>query len=237
MSAEVSVVLPTFEERDNIGPLIEGVDASVKGLLEIIVVDDDSPDGTWRVAEGMRERFPRLQVIRRTHERGLTSAIRDGIRASRGSVVVWMDCDLSMRPCDIQKLVDAVLQGSDVAVGSRFVPGGRDIRDVRLHRLLSRLICAFGYAVLGRRTVRDCTSGFIALRREVVENFSFDADYGEYFLPLIAHARAQGFAITEVPYTLHPRASGYSKTATHPFDFLVKGRKYVWQILRLRFGR
>lgn len=236
MPGDVSVILPTYEERDNIGSLIEGVDSNVADLKEIIVVDDDSPDGTWRVAEEMRDRFPRLQVIRRTHDRGLTTAIRDGVYASSGGIIVWMDCDLSMRPSDIPRLIDSIEQGGDAAVGSRYVPGGVDARDVRFHRMLSWLICKFGSMVL-RDTVRDCTSGFIALRREVVEGFPWDADYGEYFPSLIAHARAHGFEVREVPYTLYSRASGQSKTATRPLDFFVKGRKYVRMILRLRFSR
>ncbi len=234
--ADVSVILPTYEERENIGPLIEGVASVVPGLKEIIVVDDDSPDETWRVAEEKRSSFSALQVIRRTNDRGLTSAIRDGVRASTGDVLVWMDCDLSMRPADIPRLIEAIDRGSDVAVGSRFVPGGADVRDVTLHRFLSWIICRFGHFML-RGMVRDCTSGFIALRREVLQGFSWDANYGEYFLSLISHANAKGFDIQEVPYTLYSRASGYSKTATRPLDFFVKGRKYVWAVLRLRFGR
>ena len=234
--ADVSVILPTYEEHDNIGPLIEGIASTVPGLKEIIVVDDDSPDETWRVAEEMRGSFAALQVIRRTNDRGLTSAIRDGVRASTGDVLVWMDCDLSMRPEDIPRLIEAIHQGRDVAVGSRFVPGGADVRDVRFHRFLSWLICRFGHLML-RGMVRDCTSGFIALRREVLQGFSWDANYGEYFLSLISHANARGFDVREVPYTLYPRASGYSKTATRSLDFFVKGRRYVWAVLRLRFRR
>ena len=110
MPADVSVILPTYEEHDNIGPLIEGIASAVPGLKEIIVVDDDSPDETWRVAEEMRGSFAALQVIRRTNDRGLTSAIRDGVRASTGDVLVWMDCDLSMRPTDIPRLIERRLR-------------------------------------------------------------------------------------------------------------------------------
>ena len=93
----VSVVLPTYDERDNIGPLIEGILDHVQRPVEIIVVDDDSPDGTWQVVQEMAA-DPRIRLLRRMDERGLTSALMAGIHHARGDVIAWMDCDLSMPP-------------------------------------------------------------------------------------------------------------------------------------------
>jgi dolichol-phosphate mannosyltransferase len=220
----VSVILPTYEERDNIVELIE------------IVVDDDSPDGTWQVCEGARERFPRLQVIRRTEERGLFTAIRTGIQASRGGIVVWMDCDLSMPPARIPALVAAVDAGADLAVGSRYVPGGRDARGQWLPVLASEIACRFASWVL-EPPFRDYTSGFIAMRRSALDAFPDEGDYGEYFIALVYRAFALGRTVVEVPYTLTVRERGESKTATNLLGFLVRGRKYVATVLRLRFSR
>ena len=92
---EVSVVLPTYNERDNIGPLIEAILANLEQPTQIIVVDDDSPDGTWQVVQEMATNDERIELLRRTDERGLTSALNAGIAHAKGDVIAWMDCDLS----------------------------------------------------------------------------------------------------------------------------------------------
>ena len=228
------MILPTYEERVNVRRMVEALIEHVPDLHEIIVVDDDSPDGTIEVVREMMSELPMLKLIHRRHERGLTSAIRDGVLASTGDPVVWMDSDLSMHPSDLPNLLRAIEEGADVAIGSRFVPGGRDVRDVKLHKLLSVVINWFGRLVL-QENVRDCSSGFIAIRRHAVEGFGWEGDWGEYFIMLIQHAIQSGYKISEVPYTLYPRTVGESKTATTPLDFFLKGRKYVWTILKLRF--
>jgi len=119
-AVHVSVVLPTYNERDNIYPLIQALlnhlaDASP----EIIVVDDDSPDGTWQVVAEVAAQDERVRLLRRLDERGLTSAIAAGIEQARGDIVVWMDCDFSMPPEVVPRLVAAVDGGYDLAVGSR----------------------------------------------------------------------------------------------------------------------
>ncbi|MCU0690255.1 MAG: glycosyltransferase, partial [Polyangiaceae bacterium] len=154
----VSVVLPTYEERENIGPLIEGVARHVDQLAEIIVVDDDSPDLTWQRVAELQRRYAQLRLIRREGIRGLTTAIQAGIAAATGDVLVWMDCDLSMGPEVIPSLVAEIRRGYDVAVASRYVPGGADVRDVVLHRQLSRVICTVARLVLVP-SFHDYTSG------------------------------------------------------------------------------
>src|ERR1700686_5522336 len=93
----VSVALPTFDERDNIGPLIEAIQAALPSP-EIVVVDDNSPDGTWQIVQDLAAHGTGVRLVRRTSERGLTSAIQRGIDESRGEVVFWMNCDFSMPP-------------------------------------------------------------------------------------------------------------------------------------------
>jgi dolichol-phosphate mannosyltransferase len=112
----VSVVLPTYNERENIGLLIEGILKHVQRPVEVVVVDDDSPDGTWQVVQSMAGKDGRVRLIRRTTERGLTSALMAGIRASRGQVIAWMDCDLSMPPEVLPDLLE-VTERVDLAVG------------------------------------------------------------------------------------------------------------------------
>lgn len=230
----VSVVLPTYNERDNIGPLIQTLLAHVREPVEVWVVDDDSPDGTWQVVQALVEGDPRVHLLRRVGERGLTSAIAAGIAASRGEVVVWMDCDFSMPPEAVPRLV-AALEGADVAVGSRYVRGGQDVGHSWMARAFSWAINRFASLLLGWG-VRDYTSGFIAARREVLERIPLRGDYGEYCIDLLYRAQRAGYRVVEIPYTCTERVSGESKTGSSVLDYLRRGWKYIWTVLRLRLG-
>lgn len=242
----VCTVLPTYNERENIGPLIEGVLAHASGPHMILVVDDDSPDGTWQVVEALAARYntpgqTRVALIRRRQETGLTSAIQRGIDEAihtyGAEIVTWMDCDLSMPPQDVPRLVAAIQPGgAAVAVGSRWIAGGADAAHGLMARSLSWIINRFAMLLLGGQ-VRDYTSGFIAARAEVLQAIRLRGDYGEYCIDLLGRATRQGFAVVEVPYICTPRVSGESKTGLTLWDYLVKGRQYVLTVWRLARGR
>jgi dolichol-phosphate mannosyltransferase len=238
---DVSVVFPTYNERDNIRPLIEEVLRHTPPNTEVIVVDDDSPDGTWSIVEEMQKTHPGLYLIHRTNERGLTSALRAGIAFARGAVVVWSDCDFSMPPAKVADLLAAITGGADAAVGSRFVEGGgvrilHGSGDTLMAYLMSRILNRFIQRVLGRE-FKDYTSGFIALRREVLEHIPLRGGYGEYFIDLVHRARKLGFKVVESPYLCVERRSGVGKTGQKFADYLRKGRKYVGLTLKLRFTK
>lgn len=232
----ISIVLPTFNERDNIGPLIE---RTLKVLadyeLEIVVVDDDSPDGTWQVVAHMAEADPRVRLIRRTAESGLTSAIWRGIREARGGWVGWMDCDLSMPPEAWPRLVQALENGADMAIGSRYVPGGADVAHSLTGRFLSRVINLTASILLDWE-LKDYTSGFILARREVFECVELRGDYGEYCIDMLYRAKKAKFNLQEVPYICAPRERGESKTAANVWGYLTRGVNYVKTVSRLRLG-
>ncbi len=243
-SAElVSIILPTYNEAPNIVRLIQAILACANRPTEIVVVDDDSPDGTWRLAEEIGAADPRVRVIRRIGRRGLTSAIQEGIDSTTGQVVVWLDCDFSMPPTLIPTLVDKVMvDGYDAAVGSRFAPGGSAKRDlggsedswlgVALSNLLNRALWFW----LGS-SFQDYTSGFIAVRRQVLDEIRLRGDYGEYFIDLIYRAMCRGYRVVEIPYVCMPRAAGESKTGTNLGQYSRRGIKYLWTAFRLRFSR
>jgi len=227
------MILPTFNERDNIIPLIErGLAALADYDAEMLVVDDDSPDGTWQVVAELAERDSRVRLIRRIRERGLTSAIAAGIADARGAWVGWMDCDLSMPPEDLPRLAGALAAGADVAVGSRYVPGGRDVGHSWVGRAFSRTINLAASLLLDRR-IKDYTSGFILARREVFDRIPLRGDYGEYCIDLLYRAVRAGFRVVEIPYVCVPRQIGESKTATNPLGYVTRGWNYVVTILRL----
>jgi dolichol-phosphate mannosyltransferase len=236
----LTVILPTYNERDNIAPLIAGILAAVGRPVQALVVPDDSPDGTWQVVAEIAARDPRVRLLRRTTERGLTSAIWAGIRAADTDAVSWMDCDLAMPPEAIPDLLARLERGADLAVGSRYVRGGRDMGHNLMARAFSVTINLFAALLLGWR-VRDYTSGFIAARRAI---FAVDGaadprrlilrgDYGEYCIDLLARAQRLGLRVEEVPYICAARVSGESKTGASAADYLRRGWKYVATILRL----
>jgi len=238
----VCTVLPTYNERANIRPLVEGLLAHTPPSHRVLVVDDNSPDGTWQVVEELaathnRDGPVRVSLRRRVGEKGLTSAIQHGIDIALGeygaAVVTWMDCDLSMPPADVPRLVQAIVAGADVAVGSRWVAGGADEAHGLMARTLSRVINAYAGLVVGSQ-VHDYTSGFIAARAPVLQAIRLRGDYGEYCIDLLGRSLAAGYRVVEVPYVCVPRRAGESKTGGNLWDYLVKGRKYVAAAWRVR---
>ncbi|NLF39439.1 glycosyltransferase [bacterium] len=238
----VSVVMPTYNERDNIVPLIRETlkeirDHFVCAFLEVIVVDDNSPDGTWQVAAEAGD--PAVRVVRRMHDRGLRNSIWNGVEEARGEIVVWMDCDFSHPPRYIPQMLACVLVGWDIAVNSRYAAGGEDVREGKgtwLQRILSTLLNHFTWLVLGQ-SFRDYTSGFVAVRTSVVRELGLRGDYGEYFIDFIYRAIRAGRRVLELPYRNEPRAAGESKTGHGLLTYARRGWKYIVLLLAIRFGR
>lgn len=245
----VCTVLPTFNEHENIGLLIERLLASATGPYMVLVIDDNSPDGTWQVVEKFVERYSissasqenggksGVALVRRIGEKGLTSAIQRGIDEAihtyGAGIVTWMDCDLSMPPEDVPRLVQAIQKNdADVAFGSRWVPGGTDRAHGLMARTLSWIINTFARVMLDSQ-IHDYTSGFMAARAEVLERIRLRGGYGEYCIELLYRAKRLGYRLVEVPYICVPRTAGESKTGLSLWDYLVKGRKYVSTIWRL----
>jgi dolichol-phosphate mannosyltransferase len=229
----VSVVLPTYNERGHIADLIAAIQAVMPGDTEIIVVDDDSPDGTWQAVSDFAADHPGVRLLRRVGRRGLTSAFNEGIALATGEIVCWMDCDFSMPPAKLPELV-AATAATDMAIGSRYVPGGADEGHSFMALAFSRIINLYAGLLLGFY-VHDYTSGFIAAHRRVLQAIPLRGDYGEYFIDLMARASRLGYTVTEVPYRCVPRRSGESKTGTSLWGYVTRGRKYVTTVLRLRF--
>ncbi|MGB5594878.1 MAG: polyprenol monophosphomannose synthase [Crocosphaera sp.] len=243
----VCTILPTFNERGNITDLIERLIASVPPPYLVLVVDDDSPDETWKIvaemaadapyAPGEKDVKSGIALVRRLQEKGLTSAIQRGIdeaiQTYKADIITWMDCDLSMPPEDVPKLVAAIKEeGADVVAGSRWVKGGTDVAHGLMARVLSWIINNFAMLLLGRK-VHDYTSGFIAARSEVLQKIRLQGDYGEYCIDLLCRAARLNYKMKEVPYVCVPRTSGESKTGINLWDYLSKGRKYVATIVML----
>ncbi len=229
---KVSVVLPSYNERDNVPEAIERISKALGSqLFEIIIVDDNSPDLTWKVVEELNH--PKVKLIRRINEKGLASALDDGIRAAQGDVIVWLDADLGLPPEEIPGLVSK-LDKYDVAIGSRYIKGGKDPRPF-FRVFLSLMINGFAMLFLGSN-VRDYTSGFAAVKKEVFDKVYFSRHgFGEYFVEFAYKAKKNKFKIVEVPCVYSIRTGGVSKSDGDLGTLFRLGRDYGLKVLGLRF--
>jgi dolichol-phosphate mannosyltransferase len=238
----VSIILPTYNESENIVPLILAINKYVKARKEIIVVDDDSPDDTAGSVKKLikKGRIKGLKLILRKRNHGLTLSIWEGILKSKGDIIVWMDCDFSHPPKIIPKLIHKIDRGYDIAVASRFVSGGgfkknlKDSNDSILAVSLSRIMNYVIQLALDG-SFKDYTSGFIAIKRKVFKDIKLKGDYGEYFVDLMTRAILLDYKFIEIPFVNLPRKYGESKTGTSIFKLVKRGTKYITLAINLLF--
>ncbi len=204
-----ALILPTYNERDTLPRLVAALRPLVPAMdLEVIVVDDASPDGTAEVAAALAaEGSVPMRVVRRPGKAGLASAVLAGAAVASAPVVAVMDCDGSHPPQVLPVLVAAVQGGADLAVASRYVPGGSIERWPAWRRLAS-LVATAGARLLLRLPVRDPLSGYFAVRREVLVRDYWGVGF-KILLEVLA--RNPGLAVVEVGYTFTDRAAGHSK--------------------------
>ena len=232
----VSVIIPTYNEVENIVELICSIDRVLSKKHEIIVVDDNSPDDTKDVIESLinKNKTNSFSIINRKKNPGLTNSIKDGIKLSKGDVIVWLDADFSMPPKIINKLLEQIEKGQDIAIGSRFMKesriknGGQEIFFSKIINKLAQLLIS--------HDLTDWTSGFVAVRRDVFSKIKLNGDYGEYFIDFLAQSRNNKFKIVEVPYSWKPRSKGESKTGQNIWQYFGRGRKYIMTIIKLKFN-
>ena len=228
----VSVVIPTYNETLNIEELVRRLTQALDPALgldyELIVVDDNSPDRTWEVAQRLALDYPRLRVMRRTHERGLASAVIRGWQASRGAFLCVIDADLQHPPDLVVELYQLMKRGADIAVASRHVEGGGVSDWSILRRIVSRAAQLIGLLVLpgvvGR--VSDPMSGFFMIRRSAVEGVPLSPLGYKILIEVLARGRFPW--IGEVPYVFHERAHGGSKATLGVY------LDYLRHLIRLR---
>jgi dolichol-phosphate mannosyltransferase len=207
------VCLPTYNELENLEPMLRAL--GDKGV-RVLVIDDNSPDGTGRLADRLAGELDYVGVLHRERKEGLGPAYLDGFRhvlADGAELVLEMDCDFSHDPADVPRLIAAVEAGADLALGSRYVKGGA----VRNWGLLRRIVSAGGsfYArVLLGVNVRDLTGGFKCYRRSVLETIDLDAIHSKGYafqIETTYRALRAGFRVVEVPITFVDREIGGSK--------------------------
>ena len=220
MSGEPWLILPTYNEAENVEAIVlasaEVLARAAPAGFRILVVDDGSPDGTGRIADSLAAEHEWLEVLHRSEKNGIGPAYLAGFRHAldRGAgFLMEMDSDFSHDPADLARLLAAMRAGADLALGSRYVPGGGVSDWGLLRRFISEGGSTYARWVLGLR-VRDLTGGFKCFRREVLEAIHFDGvrSRGYAFqVELTYRAVRAGFRVVEVPITFRDRRRGQSK--------------------------
>ncbi len=231
----VLVVVPTYDERDNLGPLIARLHAAVPGA-DVLVVDDSSPDGTGRLADELAAADPRVRVLHRREKAGLGAAYLAGFAAAQAEgeyqVVVQIDADGSHPPEALPALL-AALDEADVALGSRYVSGGEVLNWPAHREWLSRGANLYSRLALGLPT-HDLTAGYRAYRREVLAELDLDAISSQGYcfqIEMTWRAIEAGFRVAEVPITFTERERGASKMSG---AIVVEA---LWRVTRWGAGR
>jgi len=209
------LVLPTYNEAENLEPLVAAALANLPDSARLLVVDDNSPDGTGQLADRLAAAEPRIEVLHRTQKEGLGPAYVAGFRhalAAGAGRIMEMDCDFSHDPADLPRLL-AATEEADVAIGSRYVSGGGVENWSKVRQAISRGGSAYARLVLGL-PIRDLTGGFKCFRREVLETIDLEAigSRGYAFqVEMTYRAIELGFSVEEVPIVFHERRAGASK--------------------------
>lgn len=206
----ISIIVPTYNEAQALPILVQRLAQALEGRpWELIVVDDGSPDGTADLAEVLGRELP-IRVVRRAGKLGLASAVLTGFAASTADILVVMDADLSHPPELVPRLVDEIIGGIDLAVGSRYVAGGRIEDWPLIRRIVSRIACLVGSWVV---PVRDATSGFFAVNRAVIEGAPLEGVGFKIGFEIFAKGRYT--TVCELPYRFVDREHGSSKFGRH----------------------
>jgi len=229
------LVLPTYDEAENLEPFLAAVLPKLPADARVLVVDDNSPDGTGRIADRLAAEEEQIEVLHRTEKEGLGPAYIAGFRkalAEGAGLILEMDADFSHDPAYLPRLLEAAKR-ADLVIGSRYVEGGGVSNWGALRRGISRGGSAYARLVLGVE-VKDLTGGFKCFRREVLEAIdldSVDARGYAFQIEMTYRALQAGFRVAEVPIVFRDRQAGSSK-----MDGSIVAEA-IWRVPRLRFGR
>ena len=229
-----SLVIPTFNEGKNVAKIVQQLtdllDEILPGAYELIVVDDNSPDGTWKIAEDLMPMYPQLRVMRRVEEKGLSTAVIRGWQAARGEVLGVIDADLQHPPELLAKLWGEIKRGGDMAIASRHVEGGGVSDWSVIRRFLSRGAQTMGLIILpeviGR--VTDPMSGYFMVRRKCIAGRAMSPLGYKIQIEVLARGRVPW--IGEVGYVFQERQEGESKVTWKQYV------DYIRHLIRLRFS-
>jgi dolichol-phosphate mannosyltransferase len=234
------LILPTYNEAENIEAIVvassDVLAGSTGGEYKILIVDDGSPDGTGDIADRLASEREQVEVLHRSEKNGIGPAYLAGFAHALdhgAAYAMEMDSDFSHDPADLARLLAAVRGGADLALGSRYVPGGGVVDWGLLRRVISQGGSTYARWVLGLK-VRDLTGGFKCFKREVLEAIHFDSVRSQGYafqVELTYRAVRAGFRVQEVPIVFKDRELGQSKMSWKI------AAEAMWLVPKLRFGR
>jgi dolichol-phosphate mannosyltransferase len=239
-----SIVIPTYNESENILRLISEIEKNLptSHFTEIIIVDDNSPDGTGKLVESYisqqkvnaekdlsrNTKNCRVKIVHRTAKNGLIPAILDGVKQSCGTNVLIMDADFSHPPEVIPKMMRELnMNPNSIIIGSRFIEGGKVIGWPQRRKILSRGASTLARLGLNVKRVKDPMSGFFALPRELIQNISIDTKGYKILLEILV--KNKEIPVKEIPYTFTDRQSGKSKMS---YNVVMNYGEAIWQLYR-----
>ena len=230
------VMVPTYNEKENIIPLIDRINSLGIKELDILVADDNSPDGTWKLVEEKKASTKNLYLLRRFNDRGRGFAEVDGFREALrmgASRIIVMDADFSHDPRHIPELLKAA-ENADIVLGSRFVEGGKLERQSKTRNIITGMAHRYLNLALGYRGIKDPTSGYRCLKRktlDIIKYRTLRAPDPFIVTEVLYRCYSSGLKIAEVPITFRDRAAGKTKLGSRNLI------KYLFRVMRLRFSR
>lgn len=226
---KLSVISPTYNESENIGLLIAELEKCLVGVdYEILISDDDSPDLTWARVEEIARANPRVRVLRRTSNRGLGPSVVEGFSSATGDALACIDADLQHDPALLPQMLNELLNGCDLVVATRYMPGGGTANWGTIRRLGSWGCTKLSQRLLGVK-LRDPMSGYFMMRRDDFLRIRDRLNVRGFKILLEIVAHAQPSRLGEVPYTFGPRARGESKLSKQiVFAYLSQ----LWRLYR-----
>ena len=229
---EISIILPTYNEKDNIVRLVETIKKlNLEQTFEILIIDDNSPDGTYQFSKDNLYNEKNVKIVLRKNIRGLAFSIKEGIEKSTGEHIIVMDTDFTHDPILIKKMI-SLSSKYEIISGSRYVSGG--YMENQLHGKLSYYYNIMLKFIL-KTKVNDNLGGYFLIKRNLLNKLEFDKifyGYGDYFFRLLYFSKNKNAKIIEIPAVYKQRIYGKSKS-----NFLAMLFKYFYAAVKLRFGK
>ena len=232
MIEDITIILSTYNEKASIEITIKELIKHINNV-EIVVVDDNSPDGTLEILKNID--YPKLKIFSRKKTKGLASAFLLGLINSQGSIIGWVDSNMGSVVKKFPEMISG-LENADIVLLSRYVAGGKDDRST-IRVLSSRVINGFAKFIL-RSKIQDLSSGIFVMKREVLlDVVPIASGHGEFMVEFLHHAEIKGNKIKEIPYTHPIDIEGNSKSFPSITKFFTFGFFYVWRLFQTIFRR
>ena len=232
MNNNVSIILSTYNESESIKYTIDELIKNIKDV-EIIVVDDNSPDGTFEILKNIN--YSKLKIYNRKKNKGLASAFLLGLINANGNIIGWLDSNMGVLAQKFPQMISN-LDSSDIVLLSRYVDGGSDQRNIV--RVIASQMINYVARFLLRSKIKDLSSGIFVMKREVlIDVVPIATGHGEFFVEFLYKAEKRGNKISEIPYDHPVDIEGNSKSFPNLYKFMLFGFFYVLRLFQSLFRR